>query len=355
MPEIHTPAVALEPFPRRIGSEQALDDVLTQPTPALIREIKSIQSPLILLGAGGKMGPSLAVLARRAADISGHPLKVIAVSRFSNPDARRWLEARGIETLSADLLDASEVARLPDSNNLIYLVGLKFGTAENPSLTWAMNTLVPHHVSQRYANSSIVAVSTGNVYPMSPVAQGGSLESDPLTPVGEYPNAAVARERIFEFQSRRLGTPVALLRLFYAVELRYGVVSDIARIIHRGDELPLANGFFNCIWQRDANEQVLRSFPLCQSPPSVWNLCQPRVFSVRETAVRLGELLGRAPRFSHAEADTALLGNAQRLCQRLGTPLVSMDSILECTADWVMHQRTLWNKPTHFEVRDGRY
>jgi len=355
MPESITPTIAPEPIPRRIGSEEELDDVLTCPTPALIREITSIRSPLILLGAGGKMGPSLAVLARRAADAAGHPLKIVAISRFGNPDSRAWLEERGIQTISADLLDAKAVAGLPDASHLVYLVGLKFGTAENPSLTWAMNTLVPHHITQRYPDSKIVALSTGNVYPMSPVTQGGSLESDPLTPIGEYPNAAVARERIFEFESRRRGTPIALLRLFYAVELRYGVVSDIARILHRGDELPLANGFLNCIWQRDANEQVLRSFPLCLSPPSVWNLCQPQVFSVRTIATRLGELLGRIPRFTGTEATTALLGNARPLCQRLGTPLVSMDSILECTADWVTNHRTLWNKPTHFEVRDGRY
>lgn len=342
-------------LPDRIRTEAELDELLTEPTPALVRDIRSFQSPLVIVGAGGKMGPTLAVLARRAADAAGHPLEIIAASRFTNPTAKAWLDARGIRTLTADLLDPASLSALPDSNNVMYLVGLKFGTAQNPGATWAMNTIAPWNLVQRYPGSQLIALSTGNVYPFSKVALGGSKETDPLTPLGEYPNAAVARERIFEFASRRLGTPLTLLRLFYAVELRYGVVSDIARILHRRDPLPLSNGAFNCIWQRDANELALRSLALTSSPPSVWNLCQPTVFSVRDIATRLAKLLGVEPRFEGTEADTALLGNATPLCSRLGNPSVPMESILRWTADWVRQDGLNWNRPTHFEVRDGHY
>lgn len=342
-------------LPDAIESEAALDELLSRPTPALIQFVTRLSSPLLVLGAGGKMGPSLAVLARRAAEAAGHPLEVIAVSRFSNPAARAQLEAQGVRTVSSDLLDPAALRALPDAANLLYLVGLKFGTAQNPSATWAINTLVPSRVCERFAGARIAALSTGNVYPLSDAGAGGSLETDPLTPLGEYANAAVARERIFEFESRRRGTPVALLRLFYAVELRYGVVSDLARMIHRGDPVPLANGVFTCIWQRDANEMALRSLPLAASPPSAWNLCQPRVFPVRATALRLGELLGREPRFEGAEAPTALIGNAQRICAELGPPPTSMETILRWTATWVKNGGPSWNKPTHFEVRDGQY
>jgi nucleoside-diphosphate-sugar epimerase len=342
-------------LPGLLENETQLDEFLTRPTAALIRDIRQLQSPLVIVGAGGKMGPTLAVLARRAAEAAGHSLKVIAVSRFSNVGAKTWLEDRGIDTISADLIDSSAVAKLPDSSNILYLVGLKFGTAQNPSATWAMNTIAPWNLVQRYPKSRIVALSTGNVYPLSAVTAGGSKEASPLTPIGEYANAAVARERLFDFASRRSGTPISLLRLFYAVELRYGVISDIARKVFHGEVLPLANGAFNCIWQRDANELALRSFALAESPPTAWNLCQPCVFSVRDIALRLGELLGVAPVFDGTESETALLGNASPLCERLGAPVVPMESILAWTAAWVQRDGLNWNRPTHFEVRDGHY
>jgi nucleoside-diphosphate-sugar epimerase len=318
-----------------IQDESQLEDVLTRPSAPLVEFITTVSSPLLILGAGGKMGPTLAVLARQAARMAGHKLDVIAVSRFGDAGARRSIEARGVGTISCDLLDARDLSRLPDAENIIYLVGLKFGTAQNPSATWAMNTLVPAHVCERYPRSRIVALSTGNVYPLSEVSRGGSVETDPLTPLGEYPNAAVARERIFEFHSQRNGTPVALLRLFYAVELRYGVIVDIARKVHAGTPIPLANGFFNCIWQADANEMILRALPLASSPPTAWNLCRPDIFSVREIATRLGERLGRPPVFIGTEAATALVANASRLSSALGSPATPMDAVLRWTADWV--------------------
>jgi len=336
-------------------TEAELEEMLTRPSPQLASFIRKVSSPLLVLGAGGKMGPTLAALAKRAADEAGHPLKVIAVSRFSDAGSRRWLEERGVKTESCDLLDAQALARLPDAENLIYLVGLKFGTAQNPSATWAMNTIVPTRVCERYPKSRIVALSTGNVYPLSDVSRGGAKETDPLTPTGEYANAAVARERIFEFHSRRDGTPLALLRLFYAVDLRYGVLMDIARMVFNGQKIPLANGSFSCIWQGDANEMVVRALPLAASPPSVWNLCRPEIFSVRETAVRFGKLLGCEPVFTGRESETALVADAGRICAELGEPCVPMDTMCRWAAHWVKHGGRDLGRPTHFEVRDGNY
>jgi nucleoside-diphosphate-sugar epimerase len=342
-------------LPEFIGSEAELDDLLTQPSAALIEVVKRFSSPLVILGAGGKMGPTLAVRARRAAEAAGQRLDILAVSRFSNPQAQAWLEARGVKTISCDLLDAASLMRLPEAENLIYLIGQKFGTEQNPAATWAINTLVPTRVCERYPRARIVALSTGNVYPLTEVPRGGSQETDSLTPLGEYANAAVGRERIFEFHAQRAGTPVAILRLNYAVELRYGVLLDIAHKVHRGAPIVLANGWFNCIWQGDANDMILRALPLAALPPSVWNLCRPEMYAVREMAIRLGELLGRPPHFTGAETATALLSNAAKLCAVLGPPELPIETLLAWTAAWVKQGGRSLNKPTQFESRDGRY
>ena len=342
-------------LPLEIKSEEELEDVLTQPAPALVQFISRITSPLVILGAGGKMGPTLAALAKRAADQARHNLDVIAVSRFTDPRCKVWLEKRGVQTHTADLLNRADVDRLPDSANIIYLLGLKFGTSQQPAATWAMNTIPPALVSERYHNSKIVALSSGNVYPMSNVNTLGSQEEDPLTPLGEYPNAVVARERIFEFYSRQHNTPLALIRLFYAVELRYGVLVDIATKILHGEPISLANGYFNCIWQGDANEMIIRSLALAASPPARFNLCQPQVYSLRSVAVELGEHMQAAPLFADSEASTALIGDPSRICQALGRPGTRFVQILKWTADWVRKGGRNLNKPTHFEVRDGVY
>lgn len=342
-------------YPEHFESETELDEWLTRPRAPLIEFIRTLPSPLVILGAGGKMGPTLAVLAQRAASAVGHPLRVIAVSRFSDPATRLWLEQRGVATHRADLLDPEAVRRLPDAANVVYLVGLKFGTAKAPATTWAINTLVPTLIAERYARTRMVALSTGNVYPLTEVQRGGSSERDPLHPLGEYANAAVARERLFEFGAARNGLPLALLRLYYAVELRYGVIVDLARMVQAGAPIPLANGWFNCIWQGDANELILRALALASSPPSAWNLCRPERFSVREIARKLGERLGREPSFTGTEAATALLGNPTPLCRALGTPSTPIDPILTWVAHWVKHNGRDLGKPTHFEVRDGNY
>lgn len=338
-----------------IATEEDLDDFLTRPRPELISFIKTLHSPLVILGAGGKMGPTLAVLARRAAEAAGHPLDVIAVSRFSDGGSRRWLEGRDVKTLSLDLMNRAAVARLPDADHVVYLVGLKFGTAQDPARTWAVNTLVPAYVAERYLRAAIVALSTGNVYPLTTVDGPGSMESDPLTPVGEYANAAVARERLFEYFAGKNATPLVLVRLNYAVELRYGVLVDIARKVHAGEPVDVTTGYFNCIWQGDANDMILRALALARTPPTVLNLTGPERLSVREVAVRFGELLSRPARIVGTEASTALLSNATRACSLLGRPPTSVQHMIAWTADWIQRGGRLLDKPTHFETRDGQY
>jgi nucleoside-diphosphate-sugar epimerase len=342
-------------LPRTISSEEELESVLTEPNEALVKFIPRVRSPLVILGAGGKMGPTLAVLAKRAAEEAGHRLEVIAVSRFGDAAARRSLESKGVKTIACDLLERSAVESLPDSENLIYLVGMKFGTSTDPASTWAMNTVAPARVAERYPRAQIVALSTGNVYPMSERTSGGSMENAALTPLGEYANSAVGRERVFEYFSRRNRTPIVMLRLFYAVELRYGVLVDIAQKVFAGEPIELAAGYFNCIWQGDANEMIIRSLDLTSSPMAVRNLCRPTIFSVREVAMKFGEMFGREPKLIGSESTTALLGNAEKICGELGTPGVELSQMLNWIAHWLQHGGRSLGKPTHFETRDGKY
>jgi nucleoside-diphosphate-sugar epimerase len=347
--------VTTAPPPDRIETEEHLDAVMTQPPDALVSAIRGVRSPLVVLGAGGKMGPSLCVQARRAAEAAGHDLEVVAVSRFSDPAARAWLEERGVQTHSADLLDRDALAGLPDARDVVYLVGLKFGTATAPARTWAANTLVPFHVSERYAGARIVALSTGNVYPLVPVNGAGSQEDDPLTPLGEYANACVARERLFEYGSERFGTRVVTIRLNYALDLRYGVLVDLARKVAEGTPVDVSMGFVNLIWQGDANAMILRAFEHAQPAPAALNLTGTDLVAVRDLATALGERLGRAAVIVGAEAPTALHSDTSRMQAWLGTPETPLARVLDWTAHWVRHGGRLLGKPTKFEVRDGRY
>jgi nucleoside-diphosphate-sugar epimerase len=344
----------MTPLPHVIRGEEELDELMTRPSAELVAVVPRLASPLLVLGAGGKMGPSLCVRARRAAEAAGHELEVVAVSRFSDPSARQWLEDRGVRTLSRDLMERADVAGLPDTPNVAYLVGLKFGTQQNPARTWAVNTLIPAHVAERYPGSRIVALSTGNVYPFVPVESGGSTESDPLTPPGEYANAAVARERIFEFFAERQGTVITSIRLNYAVDLRYGVLMDIATRVRAGEPVDVTMGYLNCIWQGDANDMILRTF-LLETPPRALNLTGPERLSVRELAERLGALINRPARVTGREAPTALLSDTSRMRELLGAPETPVDRMLEWTASWVSEGGVTWGKPSHFEVRDGTY
>lgn len=342
-------------WPATVADEQQLDELLTQPDEALVQAAQHWQSPLLVLGAGGKMGPSLAVLAQRACVAAGRSVEVIAVSRFREPESRRWLEERGVRTLGADLRVPAAVADLPATTNLIYLVGMKFGTATNPGATWIANTWVPALVAQRFPGARWVVLSTGNVYPLVPVESGGSRESDPLTPQGEYAYAAVARERIVSLLASENQSPLLIMRLNYAVDLRYGVLVDLAQKIMRGEPIELTQGHFNTIWQGDANSLILRGLSLASLPPRVLNLTSPEILSVREVATQLAAHLERPVQFTGQEASTALVSNTAELVQSLGRPAVSPEQLIAWVADWTRRGGRMLGRPTHFEVRDGRY
>lgn len=341
-------------LPAVIRDEAELEEVMTRPRLVLVDFMKTVTSPLLVLGAGGKMGPTLAILARRAAEAAGRKIDVIAVSRFSDEQARRTLEAQGVKTHAADLLERDAVARLPDAQDILYLVGLKFGTTQNAAPTWAINTIVPALVCERFPQARIVALSTGNVYPFGPVSAGGAREGAPLTPLGEYPNAAVARERIFDYFAQKNGTRVATIRLNYAVDLRYGVLVDIGRKVLSGEAIDVAMGHLNCIWQGDANEMIIRALGLAASPTFALNLTGP-ILRVRDLAIKLGERLGKPALIEGREAESALLSDTTLLTEKLGTPAVNIDTMLDWTAHWLQHNGRLLDKPTHFEVRDGKY
>ena len=341
-------------YPPRLQNLTELDDWMSRPSDALTAFVADLPSPLVVLGAGGKMGPSLCVLARRAAEAAGRDLDIVAVSRFSDPAVRAWLEEHGIRTQSCDLL-ADDLSALPDTENVLYLVGLKFGTARAPAQTWAVNTLIPARVTERYAGSRIVALSSGNVYPLVSVDSGGSVETDALTPLGEYANACVARERIFQYGSEQHGTPGVVVRLNYATDLRYGVLVDLAQQIAAGQPVDVTMGYLNCIWQRDANDMILRSLALAETPMRPLNLTGSERLSVRVLAERLGELMNSPTTIVGEEAPTALLSDVSRMIDTLGEPETPLDTVLRWTAAWVTSDQPTLGKPTHFEVRDGQY
>ena len=338
-----------------IHSEPELDELLSAPSDADRAAMRAMEGGLLILGAGGKMGPSLARRARRAADEAGISKSIVAVSRFSDRAVETQLQEAGIETIGADLLDFGQLARLPDAENVIFMAGRKFGSAGAAHLTWASNAYLPARVAERYPHARIVAFSSGNVYPFVPLASGGATEETAPVPVGEYAQSVLARERMFEFFSARHGTRVCLLRLNYAVELRYGVLRDIGARVFQGQPVNVGMGSVNAIWQGDANSICLRSFALCESPPAVLNLTGPETLSVRDIAGRFGQLFGREPIFEGREADTALLNNAARCQQLFGAPSVSAETAIAWTADWIRRGGTAWDKPTHFETRDGRF
>ena len=338
-----------------IQSEAELEGLLSRPSEADQAALRDIDGDLLILGAGGKMGPSLAQRARRAADQAGVSKNIVAVSRFSDQAAEKLLRESGVETIRADLLDFDRLGALPDAPNVIFMAGRKFGSAGAPSLTWATNAALPARVAERYRNSKIVAFSSGNVYPFVPIASGGATEETAPGPVGEYAQSVLARERLFEFFSERYGTRVCLLRLNYAIDLRYGVLLDIGSNVFAGRPVNLSMSHVNAIWQGDANSVCLRSFSLCQSPPAVLNLTGPEVLAVHDIALRFGELLGRPPVFEGQAADTALLNNAGRCHRLFGYPSVTADELIEWTAHWIQTSGPTWNKPTHFDAREGRF
>jgi nucleoside-diphosphate-sugar epimerase len=336
-------------------SVEELEERLSRPRDVLVEDLRALDGDILVLGAGGKLGPSLVRLALRGVAAAGTGARVYAVSRFSEPGLADALRAEGAEVIVADVADDQALAGLPDAANVVFLIGSKFGTAGREHATWATNTYLPGRVAQRYAGARLVALSTGNVYPLVPVVSGGCTEQTPVDPVGEYAMSCLGRERILSHFAERDKTPVALIRLNYAVEMRYGVLVDLARAVLTGEPIDLTTGHANVVWQGYANEVILRALHHTATPPFVLNLTGPELLSVRQVATALGALLGREPVFIGTEAATALLSNAQ-LCHRLfGYPDVSVAQLLEWTARWVADGLPLHGKPTQFQRRDGRF
>ena len=345
----------MQNYPEYIKDENTLEELLSRPTPELAEVMKTINGDIIFLGVAGKLGISMARMAKRACEEAGIPKRIVGVSRFSSQDARTYLEESKIDTIKGDLLNQEFINSLPDIKNVIYLAGMKFGTDGKESFTWAMNSFLPGLVAEKYKNSRIVALSTGCVYPLVDVNSSGSLETDMPDPVGEYAQSCLGRERLFEYGSIKYGTPVALIRLNYAVEMRYGVLVDIALKVYNGEAVDLTMGYANVIWQGDANEQVLQALKLCKSPAKPLNITGEKVISVREIAAEFGKLMGKKERFSGQEAAGALLVNPAESYKLLGEPKIQIQQIIKWTAKWIESGNRLLGKPTHFEVRDGKY
>ena len=339
----------------RIDDVPALDKLLSEPPRRLVETMRRLDGDLLILGAGGKMGPSLAEMAARAMDASGGKRRVTAVSTFSAAGLRDRLERAGVRTLACNMLDADAVEALPDAENVVFMAGRKFGSTGCEWLTWAGNVLMPGLVGRRYRASRIVSFSTGSIYPLERVDGGGSVEETPPAPAGEYAMSCVGRERMFDYCARELGARALHLRLNYAVEMRYGVLVDVASRVWSGLPVDLTMGYFNCVWQAYANAVALMSLDLASNPPAILNVTGPECVSVRQLARRFGELMGKKTVFKGQEADTALLNNASRCHKLFGHPEIALDTLIEWTARWVMAGNEIWNKPTHYETRDGKF
>jgi nucleoside-diphosphate-sugar epimerase len=338
-----------------IRTIEELEDRLSEPTDAAVRAMKRIDGDLIVLGVAGKMGPTLARMAVRASERAGVNRRVIGVARFSDAAVQRSLEHHGIETIRCDLLDRAQLDALPDAPNVVYMAAMKFGATGQEPRAWAMNAYLPGLVCEKFRRSRIVAFSTGNVYGLVPVSRGGSVETDPLNPIGDYAMSCVGRERVFEHFSRTLGIPVAIIRLNYACELRYGVLVDLARKVWEGQTIDLSMGYMNVIWQGDANAMALGSFDHVASPPFVLNVTGPEILRVRDVCEQFARRMKRAPHFTGIESDDALLSNARRAFEVYERPWVSADHMIEWTGEWVMSGGASIGKPTHFEVRNGKF
>ncbi len=336
-------------------TEEKLDALLTEPSSALVEDIKKIKGDITVLGAGGKMGPTLCILAKNAAEKAGVSKRIVAVSRFTDKYATDLLRKNGVETVSCDLLDNEKLYALEDTENVIFMAGRKFGTSGAEWLTWGMNATLPAFAADKFKRSNIVVFSSGNVYPIVPVSTGGSRESDPVGPIGEYTMSCLARERAFEYASNRYGTKVLIFRLNYAVDLRYGVLYDLADKIRRGVPISLATPAFNCIWQGSANEIAIRSLLHAASPVKIMNVTGPETVSVKEAAQKLGKYLGKDPVFEGPEGTDAYLSNASKAAEIFGRPAVDIDTLIRWQAEWIQSGGRALGKPTHFEERKGSY
>jgi hypothetical protein len=348
-------ASSCQPLPETIENVEQLEELLSRPTLEVIAAMVQLDGDLILLGAGGKIGPSLARMARRASDAAGVRRRIIGVARFSTPALEGQLQSQGIDTIRCELLDPEQLAALPEVPNVLYLAAIKFGSTGQEASTWTRNVYLPGRVCEKYAHSRIVAYSTGNVYPLTPVPRGGAVESDPLGPVGEYAMSCLGRERVFTYFSQTMGTPVALVRLNYACDLRYGVLVDVAQKVMAGEPIDVTMGYVNTIWQGDNNAMTLQAFGHAASPPLAVNVTGPETLSVRRVAEQFGQLLHRPVHCVGNEAPDALLSDAGLAYRLFGRPRVSASRMIRWIADWCSRGGVALNKATHFEVRNGRF
>ncbi|MBV8186164.1 MAG: NAD-dependent epimerase/dehydratase family protein [Alphaproteobacteria bacterium] len=339
-------------LPARFETVEALEDFMTAPSQALIDDLAKVPGDILVLGVGGKMGPTLARMAKRAAPGK----RVIGVARFSEPSVKEELERADVEPITADLLDRAALESLPKAANVLFMAGRKFGATGDVPLTWAMNVHVPAMVAEVFRQSRIVAFSTGNVYPFVPVDSGGADEdTPPVPPSGDYANSCVGRERMFEYFSAKHGTPGRLFRLNYAIDMRYGVLHDIGRKVRDGQPIDVTMGHVNVIWQGDANAIALRCLARTTMPTSPINVTGPQTIAVRRLAGEFGKLLGKTPKLVGKEAPTGWLNDARRMVKEFGPPAVPLAKMIEWTADWLARDMATLNKPTHYEVRDGKY
>jgi nucleoside-diphosphate-sugar epimerase len=338
-------------LPETISDLAGLDDLLCRPSQALIDDLGRVDGDIMVLGVAGKMGPTLAGLAKAALP----DRRVIGVARFSDAGVKERLQARGVETINCDLLDETAINALPKIPNIIFMAGRKFGAEDDLSLTWAMNALVPALVAQAFRESRILAFSTGCVYPFVPVDGPGADETTPPNPPGEYAQSCVGRERMFEYFSRKFVTPGRLFRLNYAIDMRYGVLHDIATKVLHGKPIDVSLGHVNFIWQGDASAQALRCLAHCDTPTSPINVSGHEILAVRDLAAKFGKLLGREPEIVGKEEPTAWLTDTSQATRLFGLPVVNTERLIAWTADWVTRSMPNLGKPTKYEVRDGRY
>ena len=337
-------------------NEEKLNARLTEPSIGLIEDMERLSGNIMILGAGGKMGPDLCVLAARASRAAGNARKVYAVSRFSEPGVADRLRAEGVTVISADLLEDSALESLPECENIVFMAGRKFGTGGNEYLTWGMNATLPALTAKRFAKSNFVVFSSGNIYPKVSIASGGATEDTPPDPLGEYPMSCLARERAFEYAAKAKGTRVCIMRLNYAIDLRYGVLHDVAQTLLSGRAVDLAAmPAFNCIWQKDANEAALRLLLHTSTEANIVNVTGPETADLQETAEKLAAALGCGVTFSGKAAETAYLNNADKAFRLFGYPSVTLDTLIEWQAQWLLSGGRSLGKPTHFEERNGKY
>ena len=331
--------------------EGALEDILSEPTDATKDIVAGLNGDIVILGAGGKIGPTLAMMLRKAS--SGK--NIYAVSRFSDKAVRTKIERAGIKTIQADLLNESLYSQLPDVENVFYLAGMKFGSTGNQPLTWALNSFLPGLVARHYKNSRIVVFSTGNIYPLVGINSGGASEETTPDPIGEYAQSCLGRERIFEYFSQLHGTAMTIVRLNYANEPRYGIIVDVTRRILNDEPIDLTMGAVNLIWQRDANDYIIRSISLAKSPPAILNVTGPDTVLVRQLAEQIGQELNTKPRFVSQKAQTALLSNASFCLSMFGYPQMKLDEMVSLIVKWVASGKTVLNKPTKYDIRNGKF